>query len=156
MLALANSAGKLALTCTFSILHIIAVMGHNLKNLNNTKSHRFYRFLLNRYVQQFTFTFLKDSHFVASHGVGSVSLKVVSATFGPITMFKQQSLSFHVVSKTFIHSQQHPSLYLSLSLSSCTFLKQEIIEANTILKNNIVTGIILMTYTNALTRIRFY
>ena len=30
------------------------------------------------------------------------SLKVVSATFGPITMFKQQSSSFHVVSKSFI------------------------------------------------------
>ena len=30
------------------------------------------------------------------------SLKVVSATFGPIKMFEKQSLSFHVVSKTFI------------------------------------------------------
>ena len=29
-------------------------------------------------------------------------LKVVSATFEPITMFKQQSLSFQVVSKTFL------------------------------------------------------
>ena len=29
-------------------------------------------------------------------------LKVASATFEPITMFKQQSLSFHLVSKTFI------------------------------------------------------
>ena len=31
-----------------------------------------------------------------------LSLKVVSATFGPITMFKEQSLSFHVVFKIFI------------------------------------------------------
>ena len=38
----------------------------------------------------------------------------VSATFGPIPMFKHQLLSFHVASKTFItqnnlfcHSQQH-------------------------------------------------
>ena len=30
-------------------------------------------------------------------------------------------------------------------------LKQEIIEANTILKNNAVVGIMMMTYTNALT-----
>ena len=29
-------------------------------------------------------------------------LKVVSASFGPMAMFEQQSLSFHVVSKTFI------------------------------------------------------
>ena len=33
----------------------------------------------------------------------TILLKAVSATFGPITMlFKQQSLSFHVVSETFI------------------------------------------------------
>ena len=32
----------------------------------------------------------------------TILLKAVSATFGPRTMFKQQSLSFHVVSKTFI------------------------------------------------------
>ena len=29
-------------------------------------------------------------------------------------------------------------------------LKQKIIEANTILKNNVVAGIMMMTYTNAL------
>ena len=50
----------------------------------------------------------------------------------------------------FCHSEQHPSPFLSclllLHISS-----QEIIEANTVLKNNIA-GIILMTYTNALTR----
>ena len=33
---------------------------------------------------------------------GHASLKVVFGTFGPIKMFKKQSLSFHVVSKTFI------------------------------------------------------
>ena len=32
----------------------------------------------------------------------SATLKVVPATFEPITMFKQLSLSFHVASKTFI------------------------------------------------------
>ena len=35
-------------------------------------------------------------------GYVMVYLKVVSATFRPIKMFKKQSLSFHVVSKTFI------------------------------------------------------
>ena len=34
--------------------------------------------------------------------IGLQELKVASATFGPMTMFKQQSSSFHVVSKTLI------------------------------------------------------
>ena len=51
----------------------------------------------------------------------------VSATFGPRPMFKHQLLSFHVASKTFItqnnlfcHSQQHPLLFLTLSILFCT------------------------------------
>ena len=35
-------------------------------------------------------------------------------------------------------------------------LKQEIIEANTILKNYVVAGVIMITYTNALTRTTSY
>ena len=58
-------------------------------------------------------------------------LKVVSATFGPIIMFKQQSLSFHVVSKTFITQNylvlipskilRFSCLYDSGLAPSCTF-----------------------------------
>ena len=70
-------------------------------------------------------------------------LKVVSATFEFITMFKQKSLSFHVVSKTFITQN-----YL--------FVIPKNILQNTILKHNIVATIILMTYTNALKRTRSY
>ena len=65
-------------------------------------------------------------------------------------MFKKQSLSFHVVSKTFT-TQNYlfviPSNILCFSFIALFLhiLSQEIIEANIILKNNIIAGIILMT-----------
>ena len=71
-------------------------------------------------------------------------------------MFKQQSLSFHVVSKTFI-TQNYLSVisvnilhFIAFIALVLQILKQELIEVNTILKNNIVPGIIMMTCTNAL------
>ena len=89
------------------------------------------------------------------------SLKVVSATFGPMKMFKKYSLSIHVVSKTL-----HKITFLSFPVTSFTFLvlialflhilRQDIIEANKILRNNIIVGIILETYANALTQTRSY
>ena len=52
-------------------------------------------------------------------------LKVLSATFGPIKMFKKQLFSFHVVSKTFI-TQNYlfviPSNILHFSCLYCSFL----------------------------------
>ena len=83
-----------------------------------------------------------------------------AATFGPITMFKEQSLSFHVVSKTLrkipflLFPTTSFALLVFIDLVS-RILKQETMEANTILKNNVCAGIILMTYANALTRTRF-
>ena len=60
--------------------------------------------------------------------------KEVTATFGPITIFKQQSLSFHVVSKTFITQNYlvfitrsilcFSCLYRSCLALSCTFSTQ--------------------------------
>ena len=41
-------------------------------------------------------------HFFSHFAYECLDLKVLSATFGPINMFKKQWLSFHVVSKTFI------------------------------------------------------
>ena len=93
-------------------------------------------------------------------GYVMVYLKVESATFRPIKMFKKQSLSFHVVSKTFI-TQNYlfviPSNILRFSCLYRSFLAHfKPIEASTILKNNIIAGIILMRYTNALTWTRSY
>ena len=82
-------------------------------------------------------------------------LKFISASFVPITMFKQQSVSFHIVSKTFI-TQNYlvfiSSNFLCLLLRSCIVLhifNPEIVKANTILNKNIA-GIIQVMYVNAL------
>ena len=63
-----------------------------------------------------------------------IFLKVVSTTFGPITMFKQHSLSFHVVSKKFTTQNYlvfNPSnilcfscFYLTCFALSCAFSTQ--------------------------------
>ena len=94
-------------------------------------------------------------------------LKVVSATFGTIKTFKQQSLSFTVVSKIFF-TQNYllfiPCNILHFSCLSTLILhifNPEIIEANTILNIidcgiNIIAAMVLMTYANALTRTRPY
>ena len=78
-------------------------------------------------------------------------LKVVSTTFGPITMYKQQPLSFHVVPKTFI-TQNHlvfnsiPGTILRFFCVYCSCLARvahfqpEITEANILLKKNIIAG----------------
>ena len=87
----------------------------------------------------------------------STTLKVVSTTFGPITIFKQQSLLFHLLHKITFSSLSTTS-FASLVFIAFVLqiLRQEIVEVNTILKNNIIVGIILMTYTHALARTRFY
>ena len=58
------------------------------------------------------------------------------------------------------HFQQHPSrfscVYRSCLALSLRIFNPEIIEANTILKKNVIAGFILMTYGNALTRARSY
>ena len=78
-------------------------------------------------------------------------LKVVSTTFEPITMYKQQPLSFHVVPKTFI-TQNHlvfnsiPGTILRFFVSTAPVLhvlhifNPEITEANILLKKNIIAG----------------
>ena len=88
-------------------------------------------------------------------------LKVVSATFWPITMFKGQSLLFHVVSETLITQNYlfvipNNVVRFTCLYRSCHILRQKMIEANTILKSNIIAGIILMTYAKALTPTGFY
>ena len=81
---------------------------------------------------------------------------MLSTTFGPITIFKQQSLLFHVVSKTFITQNYLFVIPNNIHPFTCLAHFKTRDNRGTILKNNIVAGIILMTYTNALTRTRSY
>ena len=86
---------------------------------------------------------------------------VMSATFGPRTMFKKQPLSFYIVSKTF-----HKITFLSFPAASFGFLifyhyclapcKPGDNRGKHNLKSNNILGIILITYANALTRTKSY
>ena len=82
-------------------------------------------------------------HFYLKLSQALHSVSATSATFGPMTMFKQQLLSFHVASKTLhpkllcFYSKQHASFPLPLPLLFYTVLhtfNPEMTEANTILK----------------------
>ena len=88
------------------------------------------------------------------------SLKVVSATFGPITMFKQQSLSF--VSKIFMTHRYLVFIlsnifqFFCLYCSCLAHLQPRDIRGKHSFEKKITPGIILMMYANALTRTECY
>ena len=96
----------------------------------------------------------------------TILLKVVLTTCGPVTIFKQQSLLFHVVSKTFLAQNYlvfiHSNIlyFLSLSLLSCTscmFSTQPRNNQNKqSFEKNTLGEKFLMTFANALTWSRSY
>ena len=98
----------------------------------------------------------------------TILLKAASATFAPITMFKQQSLSFHIVSKTFI--TQNFLVFISsnilcfsclcafcLALFACFQARDNRGKHN--FENEEIGGGgrgFLMTFANALARTKYY
>ena len=90
----------------------------------------------------------------------NISLKVESTTFGPILISKQQSLSFQVVSTTFITQNYHVFIASNILCFFCIYCSRFIQPRDNWGKQNfdkkIAAGIILMTNVNALTRARPY